>query len=145
MDNDEIIYSGIVLGMVDQITFKRMFGDFSPAEFECPCKGPTCQVDGMNFNFLFALQELRRQFARPITINSGYRCAAYNATLKDSVRNSTHILGIACDISTHAMPSSYKHILLERIFASRFTGVGIYKNFIHIDIRPASKRSMWVG
>lgn len=129
---------------MDNILYHRMFPNFRPEEFACPCKHPMCQVDGMQFPFLFAIQDLRNQVEFPLPINSGYRCSTFNAVLKGAVPNSNHIKGIACDIGIHKMTSQQKHLLLEKAF-NRFTGIGIYKNFIHLDTRPARFRSLWIA
>ena len=128
----------------ENILFRRMFPSFRPSEFECPCKHPLCQVDGMEFWFLAALQDVRLQVGHPFHIGSGYRCSAYNATLPNSVPDSYHIKGIAADIDTRRLNGQEKHRLLRKVF-QRFTGVGIYPTFIHVDLRPLSEKVVWLG
>ena len=127
---------------MDNLLYKRMFPNFSPKEFECPCHHPFCQTDGMEFWFLSALQEFRRQCGFAFTINSGYRCSAYNAAIVNSSPRSKHIEGIACDVSTRKFSGRKKHIFLSYAF-QRFSGIGIYETFIHLDLRDHKERVVW--
>jgi uncharacterized protein YcbK (DUF882 family) len=98
----------------------------------------------MEFYFLAALQDLRLQCGFPFHINSGFRCPAYNATLPNSSPDSYHTKAVAADISTAAMDGGQRHLFLQRAFL-RFTGIGIYKTFVHLDLRPASGNTTWWG
>lgn len=98
----------------------------------------------MEYWFMAAIQSLRMELGFPLTINSGYRCSAYNATLPGSAPDSYHCQGLAADISTARMAGQQKHSLLLRA-VMKFTGVGIYKTFIHVDLRPTEKRTTWTG
>ncbi len=135
-------YSGEI--PMDNILYRRMFPNFRPSEFHCPCGNPLCAKENMDYPFLFSVQDWRTECEFPFKVNSGYRCSAYNATLPDSVPDSWHCQGLAVDISTKPLNATQKHILLEGAF-KRFTGIGIYKTFIHVDKRPRSERAVWVG
>lgn len=121
--------------------FKQCFPNFRATEFYCPCG--QCQ-GGVAHHFMAQLQNLRWQMGFPFHINSGYRCPEYNASLENSSPNSKHMLGIACDISTASLDSKQKHDLIGKAFL-HFTGIGIYKNFIHLDLRAEKERAMWWG
>jgi len=129
---------------MENILFHRMFPDFKPREFQCPCAHPFCPKDGMEFWFLSVLQATRRQCAFPFKINSGFRCAVYNATLDQSSPQSNHIKGIAADISISRLSAKEKYTLHSEAFL-RFNGVGVYPTFLHVDLRSSSNRSFWTG
>jgi len=128
---------------MDNILYHRMFPNFQPQEFRCPCEHPLCQGDGMEFWFLSALQDLRLQVGFPLKINSGYRCSIYNEHV-GGVKNSYHVKGVAVDICTRAFSPKEKHRLLRKAF-QRFTGIGMYTTFIHLDLRPLACKSVWVS
>ncbi len=127
---------------MDEKTFKEMFPNFRPIEFKCPCQN--CDGGKMSLFFMSTLQGLRYQIGFPLHINSGFRCPEYNASLENSSPKSQHMIGLAADISTITLTPSQKHFLVEKAF-QRFTGVGIYKNFIHLDLRDPGVKSTWTG
>jgi len=129
---------------MDENLFDKLYPNFTLEEFRCPCRSSLCIKDGMEYWFLSALQDLRLQVGFPLKINSGYRCAEYNATLPKSSLNSNHIKGIAVDISTSRLSGSQKHRLLRKAFP-RFTGIGIYTTFFHLDLRHLHEKSLWIG
>lgn len=127
---------------MDDITFRRCFPNFFQREFKCPCSD--CDGGRMEFTFLCRLQDLRSRCDIPFTITSGFRCPSYNSTLIGSVEKSYHTLGLACDISTASLDGKKRHKLIKEAMQS-FTGVGLYKNFIHLDLRPNKEKTVWVG
>ena len=127
---------------VDELLFRKLYPNFRPKEFVCPCG--ECDGGAMEHYYLAALQDLRLQMGFPFHITSAFRCPGYNATLPNSSPTSYHPKAVACDISTAALDSEQRHRLLEKAFL-RFTGIGIYKNFIHLDLRPVREKSMWWG
>jgi len=110
--------------------------NFDAFEFECDC----CGEAPMSQPFLERLQILRDMYGSAISINSGYRCKAHNKAIGGS-KNSRHMVGDAVDIDTARMSSEQKYRLLRLIYQLEFTGVGIAKTFIHIDLR--NKPTMW--
>lgn len=82
------------------------------------------------------------------TINSGYRCAEYNATIEDASDTSKHVLGMAAD---HKMEWVYgdgtrKQIPPDDIadyYEHRYPnqyGIGRYNTFTHVDTRKHVSR-----
>ena len=72
--------------------------NFRPAEFACrgaPGRGSIRIAAPL----LDKLQALRIAMGRPMVVTSGYRSAGYNATLPGAAPNSTHVQGLAADIS----------------------------------------------
>ena len=46
---------------------------------------------------LECLNKFRVIYGKPMTVSSGWRPAALNATVKNAAKKSNHILGLACD------------------------------------------------
>ena len=88
------------------------------------------------------LERLRKELgARPLTVTSGYRPPAYNASV-GGVADSVHLDGLAADVVA-------PHVSLQRLFdaAERLVGdrggVGRYwaEGFVHVDLR--GERARW--
>ena len=118
---------------------------FSRYELECRC----CKGLGGMFNdgfvnlFTRSLDQLREKFGAPLRINSGYRCKAYNSLIGGSP-TSKHMQGRAVDINTMNMSAADKYRLVKCAIDVGFNGVGIYRTFIHLDIRQFPN-SLWFG
>lgn len=86
-----------------------------------------------------------------IVILSGYRTKAYNATLEGSAAKSQHIEGRAIDI-WHPLvaPNEVFTSIRESYLKGHLPflgGLGIYKTFVHMDVRPRSGGHLatWAG
>jgi len=79
----------------------------------------------------------------PITIHSAYRPLQYNAEV-GGVSNSTHIDGLAIDLSAAGVSTAKLHQVAEDVIGQQ-GGVGFYpsQGFVHIDVRGYASR--WVG
>lgn len=82
------------------------------------------------------LQKIRTHFGKPVTINSAYRNTAYNAKV-GGVKNSQHVQGKAADIVVSGVTPYDVAKYAESIGAG---GIGLYKNFTHIDCRLGKSR-----
>ena len=70
-------------------------------------------------------------------ILSGYRCQSHNsAPSVGGKEGSMHLSGLAADISTEGWNGYQKYKMIARAMALGFTGIGVGKNLIHLDIRP---------
>ena len=88
------------------------------------------------------LENIRKFTGKPVIINSGYRSAAYNATIKGAVSNSQHVQGKAADIRiTGVTPARIAQI--AECFLGSSGGIGIYSTFTHVDVRTSCAR--WKG
>ena len=110
--------------------------NFQIKEFACKDGSDTIKVDD---ELVEKLQCMRTYFAAPITINSGYRTPSHNRTVGGSP-TSQHLLGKAADIVVRGKSPKVVAEFAKRI---GFTGVGTYKNFVHVDTRPTP--SYWNG
>lgn len=113
----------------------RLSQDFYEDEFECQCG--KCDSSGKMSRALIAkLQALRTAFGRPIRITSGYRCLEHNKAV-GGAPNSNHLKGLAVDIAMTSSVDRYK--LLKLAIAAEFSGVGVAKSFIHLDLRTSGE------
>ncbi|ABR46757.1 Peptidase M15A [Alkaliphilus metalliredigens QYMF] len=110
--------------------------NFKLKEFQCGDGGYQVRLDSQ---VLKKLQELREQTGRPVLINSGYRTPSYNQQVGGSPR-SQHLLGKAADIMVPGMELESLARVAEGI---GFGGIGIYRTFIHVDVR--SEKVRWKG
>ena len=84
--------------------------------------------------FLERLQELRNRFGKPMVITSGYRSPLHSIEVRKR-EPGTHAQGIACDI---AIKGQDRYRFIKIAFELGFTGIGVDKHFIHLDIRKSS-------
>jgi len=85
------------------------------------------------------LETIRLHIDRPIHVVSGKRCARHNARV-GGVRNSQHKLGNAADIRVVGIKSADLYKIIDNIHLG---GLGLYANFVHVDVR--SKNARWTG
>jgi hypothetical protein len=80
----------------------------------------------------------------PITVHSGYRSKAYNAAIGGATA-SQHMRFCAIDFSVEGYTPRQLAKMLEVILAGVGIGggIGIYKNFVHMDTRKSKSR--WNG
>lgn len=105
------------------------FKNFSEKEFACQ----HCGKNGIEYEFVEKLQQLRDEFGKPIKINSGYRCPEHPIESAKKTTG-THCEGYAVDIAVDR-EDAYK--LLGLALQLEFTGIGIKQKgdnrFIHLD------------
>ena len=66
-------------------------------------------------------------------INSGYRTQQYNDTIKNSVKNSSHIGGLAVDIAYGKYSTTQKKEIGKALLLAGFRRFGPANSFIHAD------------
>ena len=82
---------------------------------------------------------------KPINVNSGYRSPQHNAAV-GGVMDSQHVYGKASDIhSDYYTPAEIKQAIENLISQGKMMegGIGLYKSFVHYDIRGTKAR--WNG
>jgi len=114
--------------MIKQVNNIKINRFFCLDEFECPC----CHRVMLHLVLLRKLSALRQAIGRPLIISSGYRCKKENRRVH-GVKTSYHLFGFAADVTVPSMKMSDLLKYAERI---AFGGIGIYDNFLHLDIRP---------
>jgi len=102
--------------------------NFSSKELQCSC----CGSDGVQQWALDKLQLIRDEVNRPLTITSAYRCKEHPVE-RSKAKAGTHNQGIAFDILVSN--GSERHQLITLGLLHGATGVGVDKNFIHLDWR----------
>ena len=103
--------------------------NFAPHELASKGNG-TVNIEYRAINLL---QKLRREWGRPLRVNSAYRDPAYNKKVGGAKR-SKHMEGKAFDISVVGWTEEEKEEFKELAYTIGFRGFGGYGTFIHIDI-----------
>ena len=111
--------------------------NFRVREFACKDGSDKILIDD---DLVIVLQKIRIHFGKPVTINSGYRTASYNAKIGGSP-NSQHLNGKAADIRvsdvTPLAVAQYAEIIGVGGIGHAPAGQG---NFVHVDTRAARGR-----
>lgn len=105
---------------------------FTKLEMQCRCG---CGALPM-VKFMRKLDTIRGLAGFPFIVSSGARCAAYNATVSGSAKDSPHTWLRAADI---LIAGEKAYILVKLAISHGFTGIGVSqtgdvrKRFIHLD------------
>ena len=87
------------------------------------------------------MQKIRTYFGRAVTINSAYRTPTYNKKVGGATY-SQHQYGTAADIVVKGVKPKDVATYVETLMPNK-GGIGIYSNFIHVDVRETKSR--WNG
>ena len=109
----------------EQSEWKEKWKNFAFEEFKCSC----CSKVKMDTAMLDLVQSARDELG-PLSITSAYRCPSHNASVSKTGENGPHTTGHALDIGVK--DSRHRKELID-YFATKVTGLGIAKSFIHID------------
>lgn len=112
--------------------------NFKVKEFSCK--------DGSDVIFIAPalvdiLQKIRNHYGKAVNINSGYRTPAYNKKVGGATY-SQHLYGTAADIRITGVKPKDLAAYIETLMPN-YGGIGIYKNFVHVDVREVKSR--WNG
>jgi uncharacterized protein YcbK (DUF882 family) len=111
---------------------------FKQNEFTCKCG---CEHNNISHDLVERLNQARYIAQTPFKINSACRCAKHNHTVNGSV-GSAHLKGKAVDIHIDSSSSRFK--ILQALTACGFKRLGVYENFIHVDIDESkTKNVIW--
>lgn len=117
---------------------KKLSENFKVKEFAC---NDGSDVIFISPDLVSILQNIRSHFGKAVNINSAYRTPTYNNKV-GGAKYSQHLYGTAADIRINGVASKdiaeYAEILLFNT-----GGIGIYNNFVHIDVRK--EKSRWNG
>jgi hypothetical protein len=113
----------------EPISQRNVSNNFKASEFFCKCN--LCQDQIIHATLIHRMQLLRDKIARPIVINSAFRCPRHNKDVGGAPK-SQHLLGRAVDIIVGGMLP----IEIARIaYRLGFSGIGVATNFTHLDVR----------
>lgn len=135
-----------------------MLGDLSTNfwkhEFKCPCLKCRRKRVGVSSLLLFKLEMLRIELGnKPILINSGNRCSAYNESIGGHpksphlpyyilVNKKKELIGcMAADIKVKGISPIDIGLAAEKVGGFR---IGIGKNFVHLDVRKPNPSRFWI-
>jgi zinc D-Ala-D-Ala carboxypeptidase len=96
----------------------------------------TCKETGENRiqeDFIRALDDLREACGFPFVINSGYRSPEHSVERNKASGGGTHTKGIAADIAV--ANGNQRFVIVQKALELGFSGIGVAKTFIHVDIR----------
>ena len=110
--------------------------NFSESELVCSC----CGESGVQQWALDKLQAIRDDYGKPMTITSSYRCSDHPVE-RSKAKAGTHNMGIAFDVHVHSGNERYELVSLAMKHGAN--GIGVDKNFVHIDFRDTI-RVVWV-
>ena len=114
--------------------------NFNLREFESPDTGEV----RIFLPLVEQLQEIRDLIREPLFVISGYRTPEHNATLKDGVKNSAHLYGLAADVRAATVP----HHVVEG--AAKVVGIprikvydaidGVRRGWVHLGYNTIPKK-----
>lgn len=119
---------------------KNISPHFKVREFHS-IKDP-CDMVKVDEKLVALLENIRNFTGKPVHINSGYRSPKYNKTIKNASPSSQHCAGKAADIVISGV-SPAKVAEIAECYLGSSGGIGIYKNFTHVDVRNGHSR--WKG
>jgi zinc D-Ala-D-Ala carboxypeptidase len=118
-----------------------MLKHFKLSEFNCKCG---CGIGQMDEDLLTRLDAFREFLQSPLKVTSGFRCQSHNLKVGGAPK-SFHLLGKAADISSTKFSGPGLYRQLQKFAPGMFGGVGVGKNFIHVDVREDSKLFFYDG
>lgn len=114
----------------------RLSQNFTEDEFACHCGScPQSRDPMVDVGFIMTLQKMRNRYGRPIKISSGVRCVSHNQAVGGSP-SSKHLIGIAADLVCSS--ASDRYWLLKYAMEAGFTGIGVGRDFLHVDSRDGA-------
>lgn len=122
--------------------------NFTWKELECKCG---CETRCIDPEAIRLLQALRDRLGKPVHINSAARCPRHNLSV-GGAKKSRHLSQVNLDTGICIQRSDAFDISLRNQSVAEvrdqaklvgFRGIGIYKSFIHIDLRPRTYEWMY--
>lgn len=114
--------------------------NFKKQELECKC----CKkLPWPGPRIANHLQLLRDKVSFPMVITSGYRCKKHNDKVGGHP-NSHHTREDSLAVDVACEDSHERAKLLANAASCGFHGIGIAKDFVHLDMRDAAKACVWV-
>jgi uncharacterized protein YcbK (DUF882 family) len=122
----------------------KLTNNFTLQEFDCKDGTPVPQQFIPNVQKLAEqLQTLRDYIGEPVMITgSGYRTPSHNAKV-GGARNSQHLTASGADINARNYTPRQLSKIIEKLIKEKKMlqgGIGVYKGFVHYDIRGTKAR-----
>lgn len=111
---------------------------FKENEFSCKCDNDDCIDQKVSKELIIKLEKLRFIVNTPIRINSGFRCAKHQESIRESgistvvAQKSSHEEGLAVDMGF----SAYNPMQVMKYIEELFDNIGVAINYVHVDTRP---------
>lgn len=123
---------------------KQLTRNFNSKEFDCKDGTPVPEKYMDNLQKLANnLQILRNELGVPVMVTgSGYRTQSHNKAV-GGAKNSQHLTASAADINAQGLTPKQLYDKIESLIASKKIiqgGLGLYKGFVHYDIRGTKAR-----
>ena len=112
--------------ITDKEQWNEEWQNFTPDEVKCS----HCGELKIDEELMDLIQEARENLG-PLRITSAFRCSEHNNNISSTGPNGPHTTGKAIDI---AVKNSQQRKELIDYFATKVSGLGIAKSFIHIDL-----------
>ena len=110
----------------------EMFKYFTLEEFACQETGE----NEIKEEFVTSLDALRAECGFPFRITSGYRSPRHSIEAKKPGGPGQHSTGCAADIAISN--GADRFIIVANALKLGFSGIGIAKTFVHVDIRQTT-------
>jgi len=129
-----------------QVSCNQLSKNFKKSEFKCRdgSEVPDELMDNLK-DLVENLQIIRDAIGKPIRIISGYRSPKYNRRI-GGARKSQHMKAKAADMVIRGMKPVEVHRIVTGLIKEgkiKKGGVGLYKYFVHYDVRGFNAR--WKG
>lgn len=112
--------------------------NFELKEFHCKDGTPVpVELHSYVVRLATNLQVLRDELKVPIVITSAYRTRSHNKNVNGAL-NSHHLMANAVDFRAIGLPVQYVAFIIHKLMLEErmaVGGLGIYKGFIHYDLR----------
>lgn len=116
----------------------KLSANFKVKEFACKDGSDPIFVSD---ELVQVLQAIRSRFGRAVNITSAYRTVAHNKK-EGGAAYSQHLYGMAADIKVSGIKPADVARFAETLLPTS-GGIGVYKNFVHVDVRKDKAR--WKG
>lgn len=113
---------------------------FKLDEFRCPC----CKRVSVSKALVYQLEIMRRAWAAPILVNSGYRCIPHNIEV-GGAEGSRHLIGCAADIRPVDLTLIGPFHNLAGALFGRLSGweLKFYARFVHVAVPREEAARLW--
>lgn len=125
---------------------QKLSEHFKVREFYCRDGSDPVFIDS---ELVELLEKIRVHFGKPVTITSGFRTAAHNATVAKAAKFSQHLYGKAADIQVQGISVENVYAYADKLLGNA-GGCGIYppglgraNGWVHVDVRK--EKSRWKG